>query len=90
MTRPKRRALRRFGAAARSPLAFAWLAARPLRTRRTTLGSEWELARGIVWRWAVALLAAGARRPGRRPCDASLPDLLSFQQERLRRWRADV
>jgi glycosyltransferase involved in cell wall biosynthesis len=86
----KRRALRRFGAAARSPLALAWLAGRPLWTRRTTLGSEWELARGIGWLWAVALLAAGARRPGRRPCDASLPDLLSFQQERLRRWRAGV
>jgi glycosyltransferase involved in cell wall biosynthesis len=90
MTAPKRRALGRFRAAARSPLALAWLAARPLWTRRATLGSEWELARGIAWRWIAALLAAGARRPGRRPCDASLPDLLSFQQERLRRWRAGV
>ena len=90
LTAPKRRALRRFRAAARSPLAFAWLAARPLRTRRETLGSEWELVRGIAWRWAVALLAVGTRRPGRRPCDASMPELLSFQEERLRRWRAGV
>jgi glycosyltransferase involved in cell wall biosynthesis len=89
----KRRALRRFGAAARSPVAFAWLAARPLRVlagRTETLGSESELVRGILWRWIVALLAAGAREPGRRPLDASLPDLLSFEQRRLRRWRARV
>ena len=89
----KRRALRRFGAAASSPFAFAWLAARPLRVlagRTETLGSESELVRGIVWRWIVAVLAAGAREPGRRPLDASLPDLLSFEQKRLRRWRARV
>jgi glycosyltransferase involved in cell wall biosynthesis len=89
----KRRALRRFGAAARSPLAFAWLAARPLRVlagRTETLGSESELVRGIVWRRLLPLLAAGARAPGRRPLDAGLPDLLSFEQRRLRRWRARV
>ena len=73
--------------------AFAWLALRPLRTlagRNETLGSEGALARGIAWRWLVAALAVGARTPGRRPLDASLPPLLSFQQERLRRWRASV
>jgi glycosyltransferase involved in cell wall biosynthesis len=89
----KRRALGRFGAAARSPAAFAWLAARPLRVlagRTETLGSESELVRGILWRWIVGLLAAGAREPGRRPLDASFPDLLSFEQKRLRRWRARV
>jgi glycosyltransferase involved in cell wall biosynthesis len=89
----KRRALRRFVAAERSPLAFAWLAARPLRAlagRNETLGSEAELVRGIVWRRLAALLATGSRKPGRRPVDASLPDILSFQQQRLRRWRARV
>jgi glycosyltransferase involved in cell wall biosynthesis len=89
----KRRRLQAFLAAERSPVACAWLAARPLRAlagRTETLGSEAGLVRGIVWRRLVALLAAGARAPGRRPLDASLPDLLSFQQERLRRWRARV
>lgn len=89
----KRRALLRYIASARSPLAFCWLALRPLRYlvgRTETLGSEAELAWGIAWRWLVALLAAGARRPGRLPCDASFPDPLSFEQRRLRRWRAGV
>ena len=93
ISRRKARALRRFGRATRSPVAFAWLAARPLRVlagRTETLGSESELVRGILWRWAVAVLAIGARRPGRRPLDASLPPLLSFEQRRLRRWRAGV
>jgi glycosyltransferase involved in cell wall biosynthesis len=93
LTQRKRRALRRFGAAARSPIAFAWLAARPLRVlagRTETLGSESELVRGIVWRAIVGILSAGVRRPGRRPVDTSLPELLSFEQKRLRRWRARV
>jgi hypothetical protein len=83
MFEEKRAALRRYVAAERSPLAFAWLAARPLRVlagRDETLGSESELVRGIVWR----RMAGPLRR------DASLPDVLSFQQRRLRRWRADV
>jgi glycosyltransferase involved in cell wall biosynthesis len=93
LTPAKRRALRRYVAAERSPLAFAWLAARPLRAlrgRNETLGSEAELVGGIVWRLLVGLLAKGARAPGWRPLDASLPDLLSFQQRRLRRWRSRV
>ena len=91
MAGAKRRALRRYVAAARSPVAFAWLALRPLRGlvgRNETLGSEADLVRGIVWRWLVAILATGARRPGRRPCDARFPDEASFQQRRLSRWRA--
>jgi glycosyltransferase involved in cell wall biosynthesis len=93
LSRTKRRALQRYIASARSPLAFCWLALRPLRAlagRTETLGSEAELAWGIAWRWLVALLAAAARRPGRLPCDASFPDPLSFEQRRLRRWRAGV
>jgi glycosyltransferase involved in cell wall biosynthesis len=93
LTEPKRRALMRYAAAVRSPAAFAWFAARPLRALRghdETLGSELALLRGIVWRRLLPLLALGARKPGRRPLDASLPDLLSFEQTRLRRWRAGV
>jgi hypothetical protein len=88
LSEPKRRALRRFAAAERSPAAFAWLAARALARRDDTLGSESELVRGIVWRRVAGLLATGASAPGRRPLDMSFPDVLSFQQKRLRRWRA--
>jgi glycosyltransferase involved in cell wall biosynthesis len=91
LTASKRRALERYVAADHSPVAFAWLAMRPLRAlagRNETLGSERELVHGIAWRWLVALLVHGARRPGRRPLDASYPGLLSFEQKRLRRWRA--
>ena len=55
--------------------------------RNETLGSESELVHGIVWRRLVALLATGGRGPG-ACCDASFPDPLSFEQKRLRRWRA--
>jgi hypothetical protein len=88
---PKRRALRRYVESGRSPAAFAWLAARPLRAlagRNETLGSESELVHGIVWRWVVANLTRAVRSPGRLPLDASFPDPLSFEQRRLRRWRA--
>jgi hypothetical protein len=88
---PKRRALRRYVESARWPIAFAWLAARPLRAlvgRNETLASESELVHGIAWRWVVAILVKVSRRPGRLPCDASFPDPLSFEQKRLRRWRA--
>ena len=83
----KRRTLERFVAAGRSPLAFAWLALRPLRMlvgRNETLGSETELAEGIAWRWLIGLRA---RMPGRAALDASFPDPLDFEQKRLRRWR---
>jgi hypothetical protein len=87
----KRRALQRYVASARSPLAFAWLAARPLRLlagRTETLASETELVHGIVWFRATKLLSRLVRGPGRVPADASFPDPLSFEQKRLRRWRA--
>jgi glycosyltransferase involved in cell wall biosynthesis len=91
LTQRKRRALRWFAAAGRSPWAFAWLAGRPLRRlagRDETLGGEVALAAGIAWRWLLTLAVAGARRPGRRAYDASFPDPPSFEQPRLRRWRA--
>jgi hypothetical protein len=65
----------------RSPLAFAWLALRSLRAlagRNETLGTERQLTSGILWRW----LSASGRM------NASLPSLDSFEQPRLRRWRA--
>jgi glycosyltransferase involved in cell wall biosynthesis len=79
----KRRALERFVAAERSPAALVWLAARPLRVlagRTDTLGSESELLPGLIWR----------RLAPRLGWDASLPGLASFEQKRLRRWRARV
>ncbi|MGO9974339.1 MAG: glycosyltransferase [Solirubrobacteraceae bacterium] len=91
LTPGKRRALRWFIASERSPAAFAWLAARPLRRlagRDETLGGEAGLAKGIVWRWLLSLVVAGAHHPGRRAYDASFPDPPVFEQPRLRRWRA--
>jgi hypothetical protein len=91
LTGAKARTLRRYVAAERSPAAFAWLLARPLRAlaRRTeTLASETELIRGIVWRRIAGRLGRGARSPGRATLDAGFPDPLSFEQRRLRRWRA--
>jgi hypothetical protein len=82
----KRRVLRRFLASARSPLAWAWLMARPARAlvgRNETLASEVSLAQGIAWRRLVGLCA----RSGRRRCDARIPPG-GFEQRRLRRWRA--
>jgi len=79
----KRRALERFVAAERSTTAFLWLAVRPLRVlagRTETLASESELLPGLLWR----------RLAGPLRFDASLPALLSFEQKRLRRWRARV
>jgi glycosyltransferase involved in cell wall biosynthesis len=91
LTAGKRRALERFGAAARSPAAFAWLAARPLRGlvgRNETLASEAQIARGILWRWLIGLRARRSEPPGRGIDDAGLPPPASFSQTRLRRWRA--
>jgi glycosyltransferase involved in cell wall biosynthesis len=76
----KRQALERFLAAERSLVAAMWLAARPLRHYNATLGSEGELLPGLIWR----------RLAPRLGWDASLPDLGSFEQKRLRRWRAHV
>jgi glycosyltransferase involved in cell wall biosynthesis len=89
----KRRALERFVAAESSPRAWAWLALRPLRAlvgRGETLGSEAELARGILWRHLVALRAWPRETPGRGAPDASTPPLTAdtLGQRRLGRWRA--
>ena len=87
----RRRALRWFVASERSPVAFAWLALRPLRAlagHDETLGEELALVKGIVWRRLIELAVRSSERPGRRPYDASFPDPPVFEQARLRRWRA--
>ena len=87
LTRSKRRAMERYVAAERSPAGLAWLAARalrPLAGRDETLGSELELVRGLVWRRLVQILATA----GWRRLDVSVPGPLSFEQTKLRRWRA--
>jgi glycosyltransferase involved in cell wall biosynthesis len=88
LTPRKRRVLRRFIDSERSPLAFAWLLMRTLRClagHNETLGSELELAQGIVWKRLAALPV----RP-RRGAPAGPPPLDAFSQERLRRWRSAV
>jgi len=93
LTGRKRRALRRYLAASRSPLAFAWLAARPLREvvgRNETLGTEGVLAKGILWRHLVPLRLRGRTRPRGATYDASLPSPYSFEQRRLRRWQTSI
>lgn len=89
----KRRALRRLAGSERSPVAFAWLALRPLRRligRDDTLGAETMLVRGILWRRLLALRLRRRKAPGRLQADASLPplDLYDLSHARTRRWRA--
>lgn len=95
LTRPKRRALRRFTSADRSAVGLAWLALRPLRRllgRDETLGTEAEFARGILWRHLIRLRTGRRVRPEGSPYDASCPplDAGALGQERLARWRAGV
>jgi glycosyltransferase involved in cell wall biosynthesis len=88
----KRRALRLLVHAARSPLAFAWLASRPARAlvgRNDTLMVEEALAKGIVWRHLIALRAGRRRQPGRLARDASMPPANpGAVEQRQRRWLA--
>jgi glycosyltransferase involved in cell wall biosynthesis len=91
LTPRKRRTLARIVASERSPLSFAWLASRPLRAlvgRGETLGAEGLLVRGILWRHIVAVRTRGRKGPKGSRHDASLPPRGSFDQKRLRRWRA--
>jgi glycosyltransferase involved in cell wall biosynthesis len=95
LSAPKRRALKRFIAAERSPIAFAWLVTRPLRglTGATeTMGIEAEFARGILWRHLIERRGGRRSLPGSSPVDASVPplDVDSLGQNRLGRWRAQV
>ena len=91
VTARKRRALRRFASSDRSPVTFAWLAIRPLRAvvgRNETLGSEAQLATGILWRWLIGIAARLSAAGRFQAVDASPPGLEWFEQTRLRRWRA--
>jgi glycosyltransferase involved in cell wall biosynthesis len=91
LTPRKRRVLTRILASERSPLSFAWLSARPLRGlfgRSETLGAEEDLAKGILWRHIVALRTRRRETPQGSLHDSSLPLAASFDQKRLRRWRA--
>jgi glycosyltransferase involved in cell wall biosynthesis len=88
----KRRALRLMVAAESSPVAFAWLAARPLRAllgRDETLLVEPTLVRGILWRHLLALLTRRRERPGSREADARFPRFAPDNLgRRQRRWLA--
>jgi glycosyltransferase involved in cell wall biosynthesis len=89
----KRRVLTRFVTSERSPIAFAWLATRAVRAlagRNETLGSEGQLALGILWKWLAVARGRLTRLGAARGLDASLPPLESFEQKRMRRWRARV
>jgi glycosyltransferase involved in cell wall biosynthesis len=93
MTAAKRRALRRYVASQTSPLAFAWFIARPLRMlagRSETLGGEWELALGVIWRWLAVRVARIPGWPDRLTLDCRFPDPPHFEQKRLRRWRERI
>lgn len=89
----KRRALERYLASASSSTGLAWLVLRPLRmlARHTeTLGSEWHLARGIVWLRLAEFVARRRWWPERLMLDTRLPSPEEFEQTRLRRWRENV
>jgi hypothetical protein len=95
LTASKRRVLERFLAASRAPLAFAWLAVRPLRRlfgANETLGTEAEFARGIAWRHMVEARAGKRHVPFGAPYDATCPplDVDTLGQSRLARWRARI
>jgi glycosyltransferase involved in cell wall biosynthesis len=93
LTPAKRRDLERYLGSQSSPAAFLWFMSRPLRIlagHTETLGTEWELAVGIVWQWLARL---GSRLPGwpdRLTLDGRFPDPPRFEQRRLRRWRERV
>ena len=91
LTPRKRRALRLIADAARSPVAFVWLALRPARAllgRNETLSVETLLARGILWRHLISLRTWTRERP-RAEGDAHLPshDPRTLAP-RQRRWLA--
>jgi glycosyltransferase involved in cell wall biosynthesis len=93
LTPSKRRALERYVAADRSVLALLWLLARPLRLlagRTETLGGEWEIAGGLLWRRLAALLAWLPGWPERLLLDCRFPDPPRWRQRRLERWRSRI
>jgi glycosyltransferase involved in cell wall biosynthesis len=92
LTPATRRTLDRYLTIDRSAVSFAWFLLRPVRSlfgRTETLGGEWELVPGILWRW-IAGVAAHPRWPERLALDTRFPDPPHFEQKRLRRWRSRV
>jgi glycosyltransferase involved in cell wall biosynthesis len=92
LSRRKRRALELMIAAARSPVAFGWLAVRPARAlygRNETLRLETVLVRGIIWRRLIAHRFWRRERPGRSTADAGPPGLEpAGVRPRQRSWLA--
>lgn len=89
MSGSKHRAARRLATADGSPVAALWLLFRPARAlwgRNETLGTEWQLLRGLLWR----PLTRFRLMIGRGPADAGIPpfDVEAFGQRRLKRWLA--
>src|SRR5690606_18126086 len=75
LRRRDRRMLLRISRAERSPVAFGWLALRPVRRalgRTETLGNERILVQGILWRHIIAGWARRSERPYGSVYDASL------------------
>jgi O-antigen biosynthesis protein len=93
ITPARRRELEHYLACDRSPAALLWLLVRPLRAlwgRNETLGSEWELARGVIWRLIAGWIARRRRWPARLLPDCRFPDPPLWRQRRLQRWRSRI
>lgn len=89
----KRSALERFIACDSSLVALLWLACRPLRAligRTETLGSEFEIARGVAWKRLIVLRSRYWLHQRGPLSDGSFPPADAFSQKRLRRWRARI
>jgi glycosyltransferase involved in cell wall biosynthesis len=90
LTPGKRRALRRYLSVDSSVVGLAWLLLRPARLafgRTETLGGEWELLPGVVWRRLAGLIAAVPGWPDQWLLDTRFPQGEQFEHRRLRRWR---
>jgi glycosyltransferase involved in cell wall biosynthesis len=93
LTPSKCRVLERHLHAASSGSGFTWLVLRPLRGlwgRNETLGAEWELASGILWRALAGLVSRIPGWPDKWLLDARFPDPPHFEHRGLRRWRSRV
>jgi hypothetical protein len=87
----KRRALERHLDCEHRLGALLWLLARPLRAlggRTETLGSEWEIALGVIWRRLAGWVARRPGWPDRLLLDCRFPDPPIWRQRRLQRWRS--
>lgn len=87
----KRRALQRYLDCERSWWALLWLLVRPLRALgggTETLGSEWEIALGVIWRRLAGWVAQRRRWPDRLLLDCRFPAPPIWRQRRLQRWRS--